>query len=97
METSTKQRRLSPEASRAKYLYNKKYVDSYWERRAKREGVATESQQGASASLELRRENFTDTEAYIKALEGQNAALWKVIRDSVAVYSGLMQNQIINQ
>ena len=28
---------LSPSASRAKYLYNKKYQDAYWERRAQRE------------------------------------------------------------
>lgn len=28
---------LSPSASRTKYLYNKKYQDAYWERRAQRE------------------------------------------------------------
>lgn len=29
--------KLSPEARRAKYLYNKKYVDAYWERRSRTE------------------------------------------------------------
>ncbi len=98
MESNAKRQRLSPEAARAKYLYNKKYQDSYWERRAKREGEnATERKAGASAAVELTRESFPDTEAYIKALEGQNAALWRVIRESVAVYNGIMQNQILNQ
>lgn len=31
---------MSTAAARAKYLYNKKYQDSYWERRAKREGLS---------------------------------------------------------
>ena len=31
---------MSTAASRAKYLYNKKYQDAYWERRAKREGLS---------------------------------------------------------
>lgn len=33
--------RLSPEARRAKYQYNKKYIDAYWERRSRR--VETET------------------------------------------------------
>lgn len=32
--------KLSPAAARAKYEYNKKYVDQYWERRAaKMQGI----------------------------------------------------------
>lgn len=31
---------MSTAAARAKYLYNKKYQDAYWERRAKREGLS---------------------------------------------------------
>ena len=31
---------MSTAASRAKYLYNKKYQDAYWERRAQREGIS---------------------------------------------------------
>lgn len=31
---------MSKAAARAKYLYNKKYQDAYWERRAKREGLS---------------------------------------------------------
>lgn len=31
---------MSKAASRAKYLYNKKYQDAYWERRAQREGIS---------------------------------------------------------
>lgn len=32
---------MSTAAARAKYLYNKKYQDAYWERRAQREGVTS--------------------------------------------------------
>lgn len=33
--------KLSPEARRAKYLYNKKYMDAYWERRARKTETET--------------------------------------------------------
>lgn len=33
---------MSTAAARAKYLYNKKYQDAYWERRAKREGISSD-------------------------------------------------------
>lgn len=46
MSTTSKSSGLSPEARRLKYLYNKKYQDAYWERKA---------QAIASASPEERR------------------------------------------
>lgn len=80
--------KLSPEAQRAKYQYNKKYVDAYWERRAKRTETTEERTSGRS-SVEVRvsfpeidvpnrpsvsRGNKSD-EQYIKALEASNKTL----------------------
>lgn len=33
--------KLSPEARRARYEYNKKYVDAYWERRSRKTEIET--------------------------------------------------------
>lgn len=47
--------KLSPEAQRAKYQYNKKYVDAYWERRAKRTETTEERTSGRSVRKTVER------------------------------------------
>lgn len=47
--------KLSPEAQRAKYQYNKKYVDAYWERRAKRTETTEERASGRSVRKTFER------------------------------------------
>ena len=76
-------KRLSPEAAHEKYLYNKKYQDGYWERKAaKRKGKVEVT---VSITVELlpnletvtvtvQRNGHTD-ERYIKALEQANRTL----------------------
>lgn len=47
--------KLSPDAQRAKYKYNKKYVDAYWERRARRTETTEESNSGRSVRKTVER------------------------------------------
>ena len=76
-------RRLSPEAAHEKYLYNKKYQDGYWERKAaKRKGKVevtvsiTEEllPELETATVTVQRNGRSD-ERYIKALEQANRTL----------------------
>lgn len=83
--------KLSPEAQRAKYQYNKKYVDAYWERRAKRTETTEERTSGRSVRKTVEvRVSFPEIdvpnrpsvsrgnksdEQYIKALEASNKTL----------------------
>lgn len=76
-------KRLSPEAAHEKYLYNKKYQDGYWERKAaKRKGKVevtvsiTEEllPNLETATVTVQRNGHTD-ERYIKALEQANRTL----------------------
>lgn len=76
-------KRLSPEAAHEKYLYNKKYQDGYWERKAaKRKGkvvVTVSITEELLPNLEtvtvtVQRNGHTD-ERYIKALEQANRTL----------------------
>lgn len=73
--------KLSPEAAREKYLYNKKYQQAYWERRAakkKTEAEATAQIEDAAAAtldtVSVPRRGMTD-QRYIKALETSNRTL----------------------
>lgn len=68
------------EANKAKYQYNKKYVEAYWERRARREKSVTLSTDDKDFFPELakmdvetsvKREGRSDAK-YIKALEDAN-------------------------
>lgn len=47
--------KLSPEAQRAKYQYNKKYVDAYWERRARRTETTEKREWGRSVKKTVER------------------------------------------
>ena len=76
-------KRLIPEAAHEKYLYNKKYQDGYWERKAaKRKGkveVTVSITEELLPNLEtvtvtVQRNGHTD-ERYIKALEQANRTL----------------------
>lgn len=44
---------MSTAAARAKYLYNKKYQDAYWERRAKREGLSDDETNNPKSSKKV--------------------------------------------
>lgn len=44
---------MSTAAARAKYLYNKKYQDAYWERRAKREGLSDDETDNPKSSKKV--------------------------------------------
>lgn len=70
----------SKEANKAKYQYNKKYMEAYWERRAQREKSVTLSTNDKDFFPELakmdvetsvKREGRSDAK-YIKALEDAN-------------------------
>ena len=62
--------KLSREAAHAKYLYNKKYIDAYWEKKALRVEKSTMTE-----SICINRKDYKDTEAYITALETSNRTL----------------------
>ncbi len=72
--------KLSPEAARLKYQYNKKYQDAYWERKAakaKKEATAADIEQAAAETgngVSVPRKGLSD-ERYIKALETSNRTL----------------------
>ena len=76
-------RRLSPEAAHEKYLYNKKYQDGYWERKAAKRNGNVEVKVSISEDLLPELETVTVTvsrnghsdERYIKALEQANRTL----------------------
>ena len=44
---------MSTAAARAKYLYNKKYQDAYWERMAKREGLSDDETDNPKSSKKV--------------------------------------------
>lgn len=56
---------LSPAASRAKYLYNKKYQDAYWERRAQRESQGESSE---PAEKRTRKKNACNEETTLEEI-----------------------------
>lgn len=64
--------KLSREAAHAKYLYNKKYIDAYWEKKAKALRVEKST---TTESICINRKDYKDTEAYIIALENSNRTL----------------------
>lgn len=76
-------RKLSPEAAHEKYLYNKKYQDGYWERKAAKRNGNVEVKVSISEDLLPELETVTVTvsrnghsdERYIKALEQANRTL----------------------
>lgn len=62
-------KKLSTEAAKAKYQYNKKYVDGYWEKKG-----AAQKEQADDNPVSVSRSDKTD-ERYIKALETSNKTL----------------------
>ena len=72
-------KKLSPEAAHEKYLYNKKYMDGYWERRASRRASTGNKAEELLPDIErvevtVCRNGHTD-ERYIKELERANKTL----------------------
>lgn len=75
----------SKEANRAKYLYNKKYMDAYWERKA-RKAAESETAQTEQKRLSMRvtktvEEYFCDDDLQtpstpISRSEGMTDELW---------------------
>lgn len=58
---------MSTAASKAKYQYNKKYQETYWERRARREGfVDDDEQQHDTPKSEVKVENPKRKKAEVK-------------------------------
>lgn len=80
--------KLSPEAAHSKYLYNKKYQDRYWEKRAARATVQESGEtvrvevsiddnvlnEGKAIEVSVSRNGHSD-ERYIRDLERANKAL----------------------
>lgn len=65
--------KLSPEATRAKYEYNKKYQQRYWEKKAASKRAAAQ-QQIQTEPVSVSR-NGMDDQRYITALEASNKTL----------------------
>lgn len=65
--------KLSPEAARAKYEYNKKYQQRYWEKKAAEKQAGSQSQQPDN-TVSVSRTGKTD-ERYIYDLEQSNKTL----------------------
>ena len=65
--------KLSPEAARAKYEYNKKYQQRYWEKKAASKRAAAQ-QQIQTEPVSVSR-NGMDDQRYITALEASNKTL----------------------
>lgn len=64
---------LSREAARAKYLYNKKYQDRYWEKKAAEKRPTARSEE-VEETVSVSRMGKTD-ERYIADLEQSNKTL----------------------
>lgn len=60
--------KLSPEAQRAKYQYNKKYQEAYWERKAQQ---SAESETAQTEQKHLSKRVTTTVEEYFKDDEVQ--------------------------
>jgi hypothetical protein len=73
--------KLSPEAAHAKYEYNKKYQDRYWERKA-----AQQKQQEPDGNVSVSRHTRNEAQ-YINALETSNMVLNKENRRLVKMIS----------
>lgn len=116
--SSSKSSGLSPQARRLKYLYNKKYQDAYWERKAELIASASpeerrmyelagvikprtdkqaalpadrphsESRPVVPKRNHISREQFSDVEEYINALESWNDTLWFMLRRYCKVWGG---------
>ena len=65
--------KLSPEAARAKYEYNKKYQQRYWEKKAAEKQAGSQPQE-PDRTVSVSRSGMTD-ERYITALEKSNKTL----------------------
>ena len=65
--------KLSSEAARAKYEYNKKYQQRYWEKKASSK-LAASQQQIQTETVSVSR-NGMDDQQYITALETSNKTL----------------------
>lgn len=63
--------KLSPEAARAKYEYNKKYQQRYWEKKAAEKQSPSQLSDGP---VSVSRSGMND-ERYISALEKSNKTL----------------------
>lgn len=77
---------LSREAARAKYLYNRKYQDRYWEKKAAAKRTATRSE-GVDGTVSVSRMGKTD-ERYIADLEQSNKVLNRENRRLVRLLHG---------
>lgn len=67
--------KLSKEAARAKYLYNKKYQNAYWERRAKRAQQPQQTERPQKGYICINRLDYKDADKYIAAIETSNRTL----------------------
>lgn len=67
--------KLSKEAARAKYLYNKKYQNAYWERRAKRAQQPQQTERTQKDYICINRLDYKDADKYIAAIETSNRTL----------------------
>lgn len=75
---------LSREAARAKYLYNKKYQDRYWKKKAAEKGKIS---QAPEERVSVSRIGKTD-ERYISELEQSNKTLNRENRRLVKLLHG---------
>lgn len=71
--------KLSPEAARAKYEYNKKYQKRYWEKKAAKQAGSHPLEPSEDEAVSVSRTGRTDAR-YITALETSNKVLNSEIR-----------------
>lgn len=64
--------KLSPEAARLKYEYNRKYQERYWEKKAAQQQNSPKQEQDNAVSVS--RKDMNDNQ-YIMALEKSNKVL----------------------
>lgn len=83
----------SKEANKAKYQYNKKYVEAYWERRAQRENgqVETEKRREKSVTLSTTDKDFFPelakiVETSVKREGRSDAKYIKALEDANRMY-----------
>ena len=74
--------KLSPEAARAKYEYNKKYQQRYWEKKAASKRAAAQ-QQIQTEPVSVSR-NGMDDQRYITALEQNTQQRKSTAREAFA-------------
>ena len=89
--------KLSKEAARAKYLYNRKYMSAYWERKGAE--LAQQPQQTERTQKDyicINRKDYKDADKYMAAIETSNRTLASENRRLISLLARLQSRKFNN-